>query len=174
MIDRLAILRKIIKTDTGIDVASLHKTNKYVFARAVYYRIARNLRSDTGEYLSLSAIGKSVNKDHASVIHSLKYSFDQAMSEPEYKSLFNKLSLMIEQPEWKFSADKSKYYQMYASVSDMWNKTNSLWERYLKLKAKTANNPILDMVSELSEDEIKEVADKLDIMVKSIKNRVYR
>lgn len=173
MVDRLAVLREIIEAETGIDVASLAKTNKYVFARAVYYKIARSLRNDNGDILSLSIIGRSVNKDHASVIHSLKYSFDQAMNESVFKSLFNKLCLMIEQPEWKFSSDKAKYYQTYASVSDMWDRTNNLWERYLKLKAKTANNPILDLIADLSEEEVNEVSDKLSIMVKAIKNRVY-
>lgn len=173
MVDRLIVLREIIEAETGINVASLAKTNEYVFARAVYYKIARSLRNENGDVLSLSVIGRSVNKDHASVIHSLKYSFDQAMNEARFKSLFNKLCMMLEQPEWKFSSDRAKQYQTYASVSDMWNRTNNLWERYLKLKAKTANNPILDLVADLSEEEIGEVSDKLSIMVKAIKNRVY-
>lgn len=174
MIDRLAVLRRIIETETGIDVKSLEKTNRYVFARAIYYKVARNLKGDTGKYLSLSAIGRSARKDHASVIHSFKNSFDQAMNEPEFNALYNKLCLMIQQPDWKLSTDESKQYQTYASISDMWNKTNNLWERYLKLKAKAANNPILEMIEGLSEDEVQEIVDKLDIMVKSIKKRTYR
>lgn len=174
MTDRLNILRKIIKTEIGLDVASINKTNNYVFARAVYYKIARNLRGENGEHISLSAIGRTVKKDHASVIHSLKYSFDQAMNEPKYKSLYNKLSLMVEDPEWNQSKDFRKHYKTYTKISDIWKQADSVWERYLKLKARAANNPVLDMMEGLSEEEVNEVAEKLNIMVKAIKNRVYR
>ena len=72
-----------INSELDIDIRDKRKTNRYVFARAVFYRLA-------SEYTTLAKfhIGKCVGKDHATVIHSEKAQFDQAMMDPKFRRLY--------------------------------------------------------------------------------------
>ena len=72
-----------INSELDIDIRDKRKTNRYVFGRAVFYRLA-------SEYTTLAKfhIGKCVGKDHATVIHSEKNQFDQAMMDPKFRRLY--------------------------------------------------------------------------------------
>lgn len=59
--------REIVERHTQVKLNKLTREFDYVFARACYYYLCRNF----GE-MSFSKIGKSVNKNHATVMHSLK------------------------------------------------------------------------------------------------------
>lgn len=67
-LDRLI---EIVSSITEVDLKSRCRDNDHVFARAIYYEIAYN-RLLLGSYKS---IGESVNKDHATVIYSIKNIF---------------------------------------------------------------------------------------------------
>ena len=59
--------REIVERHTQVKLNKLTREFDYVFARACYYYLCRNF----GE-MSFAKIAKSVNKNHATVMHSLK------------------------------------------------------------------------------------------------------
>ena len=59
--------REIVERHTQVKLNKLTREFDYVFARSCYYYLCRNF----GE-MSYAKIGKSVNKNHATVMHSLK------------------------------------------------------------------------------------------------------
>ena len=68
-----------INAELKIDIRKKKKTNQYVFARTVYYKLAKELTN-----LPISEIGRQVNKDHCSVLHNLK-NFDEVVKRKELK-----------------------------------------------------------------------------------------
>lgn len=78
-------LKNIIETInhvSGIDITQRTRQRNVVILRGLYYKIARE---NTGE--SLAAIGKLVCKNHATVLHSLKF-VDQDLTDIKYNNIY--------------------------------------------------------------------------------------
>lgn len=74
----LEVIRKAVETVTNCDVVERTRQREYVQARSIFYRFARDNKQ------TLQAIGKFLERDHATVMHSLK-KFEQDV---EYDSAF--------------------------------------------------------------------------------------
>ena len=61
-------LKKVIKEITGVDINEVSRKREIIEARAIYYKILKQIDKKK----SLKSIGASVGKDHATVLHSLK------------------------------------------------------------------------------------------------------
>jgi len=59
--------KKIIEFETGVNVEIVSRKRNFVEARAIYYKLLRDISN-----MTLQAIGDTVNKDHATILHSLK------------------------------------------------------------------------------------------------------
>lgn len=59
--------KKIIELETGVNVEIVSRKRNFVEARAIYYKLLRELSG-----MTLHAIADTVNKDHATILHSLK------------------------------------------------------------------------------------------------------
>lgn len=60
-------LKKVIQEITGLDINEVSRKREIIEARAVYYKILKQIDKKK----SLKSIGASVGKDHATVLHSL-------------------------------------------------------------------------------------------------------
>ena len=60
-------LKKAIQEITGVDINEVSRKREIIEARAVYYKILKQIDKKK----SLKSIGASVGKDHATVLHSL-------------------------------------------------------------------------------------------------------
>lgn len=181
MKEKLNTLRKIIKIETGFDVAEVGRKRELTYARAVYSKVARSLKVNEHKVLSLDHIGKSIGKDHASILHNIRSIFPHAMSEPKYANLYNRLNALVQETNW--DRDYEPVYgnindlenRMYALSSDLTNQriiNLDLKNEIHKLKS-TKDNEMATMMEGLSEDELAEVQEKMRIFVKAIKSRVY-
>ena len=61
-------LKKVIQEITGVDINEVSRKREIIEARAVYYKILKQIDKNK----TLKSIGASVGKDHATVLHSLK------------------------------------------------------------------------------------------------------
>jgi hypothetical protein len=61
-------LKKAIQEITGVDINQISRKREIIEARAIYYKILKQIDKKK----SLQSIGASVGKDHATVLHSLK------------------------------------------------------------------------------------------------------
>jgi hypothetical protein len=61
-------LKKAIQEITGVDINQVSRKREIIEARAIYYKILKQIDKKK----SLQSIGASVGKDHATVLHSLK------------------------------------------------------------------------------------------------------
>ena len=74
----LEVIRKAVETITNCDVVERTRQREYVQARSIFYRFARDNKQ------TLQAIGRFLERDHATVMHSLK-KFEQDV---QYDSVF--------------------------------------------------------------------------------------
>lgn len=181
MKEKLNTLRKIIKVETGFDVAEVGRKRELTYARAVYSKVARSLRVNEHKGLSLQSIGKSIGKDHASVLHNIRSIFPHAMAEPKYANLYNRLNALVQEANWV-----KDYEPVYKNITDLENSMSALSseltnQRIINLDLKseiqrlksTKDNEIVSMMEGLSDEESAEVQEKMRIFVKAIKSRVY-
>ena len=82
-------IKKIIQDESGIDnILKNSRKRSYVDARRIFYHILRNYH-----YLSLDKIGKLCgNRNHATILHSLRDIDFLIKSDPDIASLFNRVS----------------------------------------------------------------------------------
>jgi hypothetical protein len=64
---KLKVILDEVKNTLETDIRAKRRTRELVYARAVYYRLCKDLTSH-----SLSEIGSCLRKDHATVLHGLK------------------------------------------------------------------------------------------------------
>lgn len=76
-------VKKAIKEIIGIDINENKRNREIVEARAIYYKILREIDKNR----TLKSIGETVGKDHATVLHSLKH-YDAFVQHNKSMSLY--------------------------------------------------------------------------------------
>lgn len=169
---RLQTLKREVEKRVGHRIDTPMQKRHYTYARAVYCRVAREMSNET---ITHKEIGESMKRDHSTVLHNLNVIFPFAMREATFKELYDDLS-MIFQPE-----QESPLYELKSCKTE-----DLLKERIYKLidqnknyrtkfrLMEATNNMFKPLYEGLSQDELQEIHDKLSIMVKAIRSRVYR
>lgn len=169
---RLEMLRKEVEKRVGHRIDTPMQKRHYTYARAVYCKVAREMSNNT---ITHREIGESMNRDHATVLHNIKVIFPFAMREATFKELYNDLSMMF-QPE-----QESPLYDLQECKTEdlLKERINKLIEYSKDLRTKlrlmeSGDDMFTPLYEGLSDDELQEIYDKMQIMVKAIRSRVYR
>ena len=168
MKNRLVSIKRIIENEIGERIDTKNRRRDLTYARAVFCRTGRDMG------LSLSAIGKVINRDHATVLHTLRNVYPFAEREIYYKRLYEVLRAVVdegsqtEEVEEKFDSTK----ELAEMVETLQKDNDALRYKLHLLKDSKAN--INALLEGLREEEIDEVYNKLNIFVKAIKTRVYQ
>lgn len=96
-------IKNLVEKELQIpDIGVKTRTRELSQARFIYFKLAKNLC----RYKSLSAIGRAVNRDHATVINGLKKYNVEAKIDRYMDDVYEDLKEIIEE---KFSLNKVKY-----------------------------------------------------------------
>ena len=79
----LEVIRVAVETITNCDVVVRTRQKDFVQARSIFYRFARDNKQ------TLQAIGKFLERDHATVMHSLKNFEHEVKFDPDFRSKYN-------------------------------------------------------------------------------------
>jgi len=98
---KLQEIKKLTSLESGIDIGIKSRAREVVYARAIYYKLCRQFTKQP-----LSAIGREVGKDHATVLYGINL-FDDVVSEfeMEYLKIYDRIKLAITSSD----ANKEKY-----------------------------------------------------------------
>jgi hypothetical protein len=168
MKSRLISIKRIIENEIGERIDTKNRRRDLTYARAIFCRTGRDMG------LSLATIGEAINRDHATVLHTLNNVYPFAEKEVYYKRLYEVLKVVIddgaqsEEVDGKFDVTKE-----LADMVDALQKDNDAL-RYKLLLLKEKGNVFNELLEGLRPEEIDEVYNKLSIFVKAIKTRVYR
>ena len=85
----LEVIRVAVETITNCDVVIRTRQKDFVQARSIFYRFARDNKQ------TLQAIGKFLERDHATVMHSLKNFEHEVKFDPDFRSKYNAVKDII-------------------------------------------------------------------------------
>ena len=197
MKNKLNRVVEVIEKETGLDLSLKDHHSEYVFSRAIYFKIAKDL-SDYGWHYSLQKIGSVISKDHSTVIHSLSHSFPKAMKRNEYRILYYKLKKQIieevtevtldgtETEVEMFEANRQLRLEIintknhYEQEIDQLKKTHNLvmdkYRRELTLLRKSttfSDDRFASMTYGLTDDQMDQVYQKLELLCKMMPKTQY-
>ena len=128
----LKLLREEIEFETGIDLVRQSRKRENVYTRAIYFRIAKDLTN-----ASLASIGRTVKRDHATVIHGLKI-FDNIITvyEEDLMELYKKINLKYNKKEIGRYNDPLDHFR--EQIHDLEEKYESVATEYKKVVTNNA------------------------------------
>lgn len=172
MRDRLKEIKRIVEQRVGFKIDGVDRRRDMTYARAVYARIARDIQLDNRATYSYEDIGKPINKNYATVLHYLKNTFHYAMSDIKFKQLYDDLykAFVLNDPFEGISE--------LDTISEMARDINIINDKFNELKSKYIDSIMIEdkfanMVKDLSEEELEEVYEVVELRIKAIKSRVY-
>ena len=85
------LVKEIVEDYYKLKIDSKTRQRKYIEARAVYYKLLRE-----NSRMSLQAIGKTMKRDHATVLHSLRQIKDWLEYDKEIKRDYNTINSKLQ------------------------------------------------------------------------------
>ncbi len=113
-----------VSKELGLSLNRNTRRREYVYARAIYFKLCREF-----SHATLTSIGKSVNRDHASVLHGL-FVFDVIALHKDtilssYTKIRNELLIQSDDDLKKYNGDnyyKIKYNQLIEDFQELQKK----------------------------------------------------
>ena len=152
-----------INAELKIDITKKKKTNQYVFARTVYYKLAKELTN-----LPLSEIGRQVNKDHCSVLHNLK-NFEEVVKRKELKKIYDTFK------EFPLQEERTTYTQALIQNESLKLELIDLKQKYEQLLQETDQtntikvSKIEELTKGLTDEQLDLVHLRLEAMIKMMR-----
>ena len=131
-------IKEIVESYFEINISRTTRKRQYVEARAIYFKLCRDFTQ-----LSLEQIGKSVNRDHASVLHGVKSINTWVQVD---KRMNNSMRIL-----------KNKIINYQVETDETVELNESIVLKYLELKDQVKNQQ--EIIDKLSSD-LKEITDK--------------
>lgn len=160
MKDKLKQLKKQIEVAVEQRIDTPCRKRHLTYARAVFCKIARESMG-----MTLSDVGKAINRDHATVMHNIKVVFPFAVKETRFQDIYDALK---DEYKPKKLVKKDSGQDTINLISKL-RSENTYMKRMLNNRDRFGN-----LFDSLRVDEVDEVYNKLEIFVKAaLKNRVY-
>jgi len=134
------IVREIIEDYYKLDITKVTRRRPYIEARAIYYKL---LRDNT--HYSLSAIGKTMDKDHATVLYFTRKAKDWIKFDKEFEQDYLILSERFNRakelnPEAFTKAQTLEgFWEGQYKILDKKNKDIEIRYKYLQAQLKKVN-----------------------------------
>lgn len=154
------IIAKVSK-EFGIDITKRTRKTEYLYARAVYYKLAKEIFHRT-----YSDIGKEVGLDHATVLHSIKNVFPVIqMFEPTIIRRYNKLYDRIKFDKEQQKAIPHTQEEAKKEIIDLRYRLS-----FAEAQARKAMSlgPFEDLLSRVPEEKVDLVRLRLDAMIRML------
>ena len=108
-------IKQLVEEETGYDLLNPRQTRDRVYIRSVYFKLCRN-----NTLSSYNKIGKSVKKNHATVMHGINL-YDETLSrfEKAYVELYKKIEFKL----------RNKNIDIVLEIQDIQDKIKDLQTR---------------------------------------------
>lgn len=173
MITKLLEVKGVIEKEIGERIDTKNRKRPLTYARAVYSMIGRDMG------IPYAHIGEVIDRDHATIIHSVKKVFPFAMQDDNYKRIYETLkALMVPKDKIKkrkMGRPKKNILKEFNAFRDMNDRMNLLTQENESLRRRLKNLErdnagITDLTKGLSEDELEQLYYKMSLFVKAIKS----
>ena len=182
---KLQHIKDFVDSEFQIDITKNTRERRYIEARSLYYFLAREYTP-----LSLTEIGRSLNRHHATVLHSINNVWDNAIRHNRWVrdsySRFKKIAQKegfedqdIYSLQLKLIEANEEIFRLksidFSEYEDLRIKYEDLKKEYNKAQDQNKESERFNMlISQLDDDRKKEeLYFKLEASVKLLKNAVY-
>lgn len=151
-------VKNLIKIESGIDVNQKSREREVVEMRAVYYKVLKDVM-----HLSLTAIARTVNVNHATVIYSLNNFDIWASFNKNMAVTFNNIKITL--------SSSGDFDGVYEDVLAMRRKIEILEQSNMDLNLIIARNlkgkreDLHNLVNQIPEDKISKARQKIDALI---------
>ena len=148
-------IKNLVESELGIDITSKSRKRELVYARAIYFKICKDRTN-----LSLKDIGKTMQLDHATVLHAITNIFPAfEMYNPEYMDIYNRIIKADEYipADKQLATLKIQHYQLQLKYDYIKNINIDLKHKTLLSKIKE----IPDLQLQEAEKRISKVVERL-------------
>ena len=125
------LIKNIVEKEFGLDITKRTRRREYVEARAIYYGLLRDYTT-----LGLANIGRSIKKNHATVLHGQRNLKDWLVVDKRIMEIYSKLEGKLQ----RIVAENPKAFSEIRDTEDYYDaKYFQLKRKYEKLKEKLNN-----------------------------------
>lgn len=160
-------LANFVSAKLDIDIRDNTRKQEYIIARCIYYTLARDFQMG-----SLSAIGRVLGKNHATVIHSLRYmSKDLERYFPTHYKKYREIRRELKTPSMEIRSFESKYYELEDRHSELLQENALLKSRVESMISKVDENgseDLVNLVRGVPENKISTLRLRLNAIVKML------
>ena len=152
----LTRLLKLCSATVGVDITGkCRKRETYVYGRAVFYTVAKELYPLT----TLQQLGNLTKRDHASVLFALRNTKDTYKHDPVYINIYNRVREKVNQDPSEYDMRHEKMVSNMNVVAaryitEVQNKLYDANKEIKELKAKLENNMLWEYVSQIPEEHV--------------------
>jgi len=172
MKNKLISIKKIIEREVGRRIDTKDRYRDLTYARAIYCKIGRDLYEHNHKEATYTLIGNVIGRTHATVLHNIEVVFPFAIQQRQYKYLYETLTeLFLNQVKADSKLREEDILSLSERIINL-EKENSALKHKIQLLTSGPNN-LEKMTDGLSDEEMAEVRERLELMIKSIKSRVY-
>ena len=140
--------KKIIELETGVNVEIVSRKRNFVEARAMYYKLLRDVSN-----MTLQAIGDTVNKDHATIIHSLNSVDDWMRYDRKLADRYKNILYAIDKiDETDFNSLRYENIMLNLKIEELTKRLSS--------------NRLYDLMDKIPFDKEEAVYDRLSVIVR--------
>ena len=140
--------KKIIELETGVNVEIVSRKRNFVEARAMYYKLLRDVLN-----MTLQAIGDTVNKDHATIIHSLNSVDDWMKYDRKLADRYKNILYAIDKiDETDFNSLRYENIMLNLKIDE--------------LTKRLPSNRLYDLMDKIPFDKEEAVYDRLSVIVR--------
>ena len=172
------VIMKMVNKKLGTNLYKNRKSRKreYVEARSLYFKLMKDLTD-----MSLTSIGKTLQKDHALVIHAIKsyetYSFYEEHLSEAYDYIVEKMPTIPK--DIKKDETKIKYKEILNKLEEMTMNVVMLEKQNEELKSKankkghTIDKDLLEAVKLIPENQLINAIPRITAMAKMMQSAKY-
>lgn len=160
----LNLIIDIVKDVSGIDPRKKTRKREYVYARAIYYKIARDVTS-----YSLSRIGGAMGKNHATVLHNINVNFDIIEAyDPHFYGVYESArdivykKLMKRKKQVRKEVEKKIENHYLEENSNLRIENAKLKEELSRLRNLTDDSEVSEMIKRVPSKNMKHFLFRLD------------
>ena len=140
--------KKIIELETGVNVEIVSRKRNFVEARAMYYKLLRDVSN-----MTFQAIGDTVNKDHATILHSLKSVDDWMRYDRKLADRYKNILYAIDKiDETDFNSLRYENIMLNLKIDELTKRLSS--------------NRLYDLMDKIPFDKEEAVYDRLSVIVR--------
>ena len=140
--------KKIIELETGVNVEIVSRKRNFVEARAMYYKLLRDVSN-----MTLQAIGDTVNKDHATILHSLNSVDDWMRYDRKLADRYKNILYAIDKiDETDFNSLRYENIMLNLKIDELTKRLSS--------------NRLYDLMDKIPFDKEEAVYDRLSVIVR--------